>query len=289
VQSEVRAPDERPYGQVPEYDSDISVLAGGGPALRLGARVLRLRRWMSMRHSLVGAEIGVTASLLDQLPIRPAAVIVVAPEVDAVAVVDQLLAASHGMLDADEHGSGALTLGITSPEPVRSGTAGGLAMYNLHRESLPEALVEAVTAGRRCGLTTVRGNCVLLLQRFVPTAASAVVHAPPDRDRPVRVDGRWGLTEASSPSDVFEVPPDGGAISERLAWKPTAHVVAHGGTHTVNLPSGLRYRYSLGRATLRQLAGLSRDAALTAGRPLSIDIAVTRTGPVVLRCRPAVG
>ncbi|OLF05897.1 hypothetical protein BLA60_34525 [Actinophytocola xinjiangensis] len=288
MQSEVRAPDERPYGQVPEYDSNISVLAGGGAALRLGARVLPLRRWMSMRHSLVGAEIGVTASLLDQLPVRPAAVIVVAPEVDAAAVVDRLLSAAYGMLGSDTE-TDALTLGITSPEAVRSGTAGGLAMYNLHRESLPEALVEAVTAGRRCGLTTVRGNCVLLLQRFVPASASAVVHARPERDRPVRVDGRWGLTEASSPSDVFEVPPDGGAISERLAWKPTAHVVAHGGTHTVNLPAGLRYRYSLGRATVRQLAGLSRDAALTAGRPLSLDIAVTRTGPVVLRCRPAVG
>jgi hypothetical protein len=287
VQSEIRA-HEWSHGQDAEHDSDVSVLAST-PSLRLGARVFPLKRWMARRHAVVGAEIGVTASLLDQLPVGRSVVIVVAPEVEADAVVDQLLPAAHGMLAPDEYGSGALTLGITSPEPVRSGTAGELAMYNLHLEALPEALVEGVAAGRRCGLTTVHGNCVLLLQRFVPATASAVVHAHPDRGRAVRVDGRWGLTEASSPSDTFEVPAGGGQIRERLAWKPTAHVVAHGGTHTVSLPASWRYRYSLGRGTVRQLATLSRNAAVTAGRPLSLDVAVAASGPVVLRCRPAVG
>ncbi|GAB3433789.1 hypothetical protein [Actinophytocola sediminis] len=289
MQSEVRAPDERPYGQIAEHDSDVSVLSGGGSSLRLGVRVSRLRRWMSRRHAMVGAEIGVTASLLDQLPIRPAVVLVVEPEVEIADVVDRLLTAALGMLDQPEPESATLTLGITSPEPVRSGTAGDLALYNMHRDTMPEALVEAVTAARRCGLTTVLGNCVLLLQRFVPTAASAVVHVHHDRRRSVRVDGRWGLTEMSSPADIFEVPPGGGPIRERLAWKPTAHVMAHGGTHTVTLPASLRYRYALGRTTVRQLAGMSRDAATTAGRPLALDVAMSAHGPVVLRCRPSVG
>lgn len=288
MQSEVRAPDEPP-GQVAEHGSDVSVLAPGGASLRLGARVFPLKRWMARRHAVVGAEVGVTASLLDQLPLGRTVVIVVAPEVEVEVVIDQLLSAAHGMLSLHGHGSGALTVGVTSPEPVRAGTAGGLAMYNLRLDALPEALLEAVTAGRRCGLTTARGNCVLLLQRFVPATASAVVHAHPDRRRAVRVDGRWGLTEESSPADTFEVPSDGAAIREQLAWKPTAHVVAHGGTHTVSVPASWRYRYSLGRGTVRQLAAMSRNAAVTAGRPLSLDVALTANGPVVLRCRPAVG
>lgn len=289
MQSEVRVPDEWPHDdQAAEHDSDVSVLIGGEHTLRLGARVLPLRHWMARRHAMVGAEVGVTASVLDQLPLRPAVVIVVEPDAEVDTVVAELLTAALGMLGGDEHEPGALTLGITSPVPVRSGTAGGLAMYNLHLDSLPEALVEAVTAARRCGLITMDGNCVLMLQRFVPATASAVVHVHPDRRRPVVVDGRWGLTEASSPADVFEVPPDGGPIRERLAWKPTAHVVADGGTHSVALPASLRYRYSLGRATVRQLAELSLDAAVTTGRPLSLDVALTPAGPVVLRCRPAV-
>ncbi|HEY0453997.1 hypothetical protein [Actinophytocola sp.] len=273
--------------------TDISVLASAlpdrdGPALRLGARVFPLRRWMARRHAVVGAEVAVTASLLDQLPTGPTVVIVVAPEVAADTVVDQLLPAAHGMLDGAP--GGALTLGVASPEAVRTGkTAGKLAMYNQHLDALPEALVEAVVAGRRCGLVTAHGNCVLLLQHFVPATASAVVHVSPTRQRPVRIDGRWGLTEASSPADTFEVPADGTTISEKLAWKPTAHVVAHGGTHTVSLPVSWRYRYSLGRGTVRQLATLSRNAAAIAGRPLSLDVALGTQGPVVLRCRPTTG
>jgi hypothetical protein len=282
VQSEVRAPDERPPGDGP--GTRISVLAGGPGSLRLGARVFPLAHWMARRHALVGAEVGVTAGLLDRLPVPPTVVIVVEPDVDPDAVVDRLLPAAHGMLPS----AGTLTLGIASPGPVRSGSAGALVMYNLHLDPLPEALVEAAAAGRRCGLTTVHGNTVLLLQRFVPAIASAVVHAHPDRGRPVRIDGRWGLTEASSPADTFEVPSDGTAAREQLAWKPTAHVPGHGGTGTVSLPVSWRYRYSLGRATVRQLAALSRDAAVTAGRPLSLDVALAATGPVVLRCRPAI-
>jgi hypothetical protein len=293
VQSEVRAPDEWPHGQATQRGSDISVLAatpaervGGPTGLRLGARVFPLSRWMARRHALVGAEVGVTASLLDQLPVAPTVVLVVAPEVEVGGMVEQLLGAAHGMLTSHRPGS-ALTFGVATPGPVRAGSAAKLVMYNQHLEALPEALVEAVAAGRRCGLTTAHGNCVLLLQPFVPATATAVVHAHPDRRRAVRVDGRWGLTEARSPADTFEVPADGGTIRERLAWKPTAHVIAHGGTHTVSLPVAWRYRYSLGRATVRQLASLSRNAAVAAGRPLALDIALAATGPVVLRCRPA--
>jgi hypothetical protein len=268
-----------------DVGSDISVLAGrdGHGSLRLGARVFPLSRWMARRHAMVGAEVAVTATLLDQLPTSPAVVIVVAPGVAADTVVDQLLPAAHGMLATP----GALTLGIASPDPVRSATAGTLAMYNQHLDALPEALVEAVAAGRRCGLVTAHGNCVLLLQPFVPATASAVVHASPDRRVPVRIDGRWGLTEATSPADTFEVPADGSTIRETLVCKPDAHVVAPGGTRSVSVPVSWRYRYSLGRATVRQLAALCRDAAVTAGRPLTLDIALAAQAPVVLRCRPA--
>ncbi|MCT2585787.1 hypothetical protein [Actinophytocola gossypii] len=283
MRSEMRVPDERLPGE--GHGARISVLAGAPGFPRLGASVFPLAHWMARRHALVGAEVGVTAGLLDRLPVPPTVVIVVEPDVDAGTVVDRLLPAAHGMLPS----AGTLTLGIASPAPVRPGSAGALVMYNLHLDPLPEALVEAAAAGRRCGLTTVHGNTVLLLQRFVPVTASAVVHAHPDRRRPVRIDGRWGLTEASSPADTFEVPADGTAGRELLAWKPTAHVPARGGTGTVNLPHNRRHRYSLGRATVRQLAALSRDAAVTARRPLSLDIALAATGPVVLRCRPAVG
>jgi hypothetical protein len=290
----MRAPEGRPNDPSAETGPDggqeasvISVLAGApgerdGPSLRLGARVFPLGRWMARRHATLGAEVAVTASLLGQLPIDPTAVLVVAQDVPASAVVDQLLAAAAGMLTGQDD---ALTLGVASPEPVRAGTAGKLVMYNQHLDALPEALVESVAAARRCGLVTAQGNCVLLLQHFVPTTASAVVHASPARDRPVSVDGRWGHTEMSSPADTFEVPVDG-AISEKLAWKPTAHMRAPGGTHTVSLPMNWCSRYSIGRGTVRQLAAMSRDAAVTAGRSLSLDFALSGRGPVVLRCRP---
>lgn len=290
MRSEVPAPDGQAIEQVASHGSNVgstvSVLAGSTGSLRLGVRVFPLARWMARRHALVGAEVGVTASLADQLPVAPTVVIVVEPDVDVDTVVDELLPAAHGMLPPP--GAGPLTLGLASPVPVRPGSAGALAMYNLHLDPLPEALVEAAAAGRRCGLTTAHDHTVLLLQRFVPATASAVVHAHPDRRRPVRIDGRWGLTEASSPADTFEVPADGTAVRERLAWKPTAHVTAHGGTGTVSLPVTWRYRYSLDRGTVRQLAALSRNAAVTARRPLSLDVALAATGPVVLRCRPAV-
>jgi hypothetical protein len=285
----MRAPDDRPPADV---GSNISVLAGasaGRGALRLGARIFPLDAGPARRHAMVGAEVAVTASLLGRLPTVPTVVIVVAPGVAADAVVDRLLPAAHGMLFPPDADPGPLTLGIASPDPVRSATAGTLAMYNQHLDALPEALVEAVAAGRRCGLVTAHGNCVLLLARFVPATASAVVHASPARDVPVRIDGRWGLTEASSPADTFEVPADGSAIVEKAAWKPTAHVVAHGGTQSVSLPVSWRYRYSLDRATVRELASLSRAAAVTAGRALTLDVALGGHGPVVLRCRPARG
>jgi len=294
VQSETRATEGRPNdpraGTEPDGDPDIFVLSGardwtGGSVLRLGARVFPLRHWMARGHATVGAEVAVTASLLGRLPSGPTAVIVVAPDVPVFSVVDQVLPAAHGLLTERRAPTGSLTLGVASPRPVRSGTAGRLAMYNQHLETLPEALVECVAAARRCGLVTAHGNCVLLLQHFVPTTASAVVHASPDRRRPVRVDCRWGLTEMSSPADTFEVPVDG-AIVETLACKPTAHVVAPGGTHTVRLPAGWRNRYSLGQETVRRLAALSREAAVTAGRTLSLDVAMGAHGPVVLRCRP---
>lgn len=287
MQSEMRASDELPAAGV---GSNVSVLAGASSGTpRLGARVFPLDGRLARRHAVVGVEVAVTASLLDQLPTGPAVVIVVAPGVAADAVVDRLLPAAHGMLSPSGADPGPLTLGIASPDPVRSATAGTLAMYNQHLDALPEALVEAVAAGRRCGLVTAHGNCVLLLQRFVPATASAVVHASPARDVPVRVEGRWGLTEASSPADTFEVPADGSAIVETVAWKPAAHVAAHGGTQSVSLPVSWRYRYSLGRATVRELASLSRGAAVTAGRALTLDVALGGPGPVVLRCRPARG
>lgn len=288
MQSESWDPHRWPEAAAGDTGSDISVLAGaagrhGRGELRLGARVFPLRRWMARRHAVVGAEVAVTARLLDQLPVSPTVVIVVAPGVAVGGVINELLAAAHGMLD---RAPGPLTLGIASPEPVRAGTAGRLAMYNLHLDALPEAVVESVAAGRRCGLVTVHGNCVLLLQAFVPVSASAVVAASPARGVPVRVDGRWGLTEASSPADTFEISDDGSTLREALAWKPRANVVAHGGTRSVSLPESWRGRCSLDHATVRRLATLSRNAAVTAGRPLTLDVALGRRAPVVLRCRP---
>lgn len=288
MQSELRAPSGPPNEPTADPGSDISVLAGVPDGLRLGAQIFPLKRWMARRQAVVGAEIAVTASLLDHLPTSPSVVVVVAPDIAADAVVEPLLQAAHGMLELREHAA-AVTVGVASPAPAPPGSAGALSMYNQHVDALPEALVEAVAAGRRCGLTTPQGNCVLLLQRFVSAIASAVVHASPDHAVPVRIDGRWGLTEVSSAADTFEVPADGVTVREKLAWKPTAHLIACGGTHTVNLPVSWRYRYSIGRGTVRQLAALSRNAAVVAGQPLSLDIALTARGPVLLRCRPNTG
>jgi len=289
VQSESWDPDRWPEAAEGDTGSDISVLAGalgGHGELRLGARVFPLRRWMARRHAVVGAEVAVTARLLEALPVSPTVVIVVAPDVAVDGVVTDLLAAAHGMLPEPGEAPGSLTLGVASPEPVRAGTAGRLAMYNQHLDALPEAIVECVAAARRCGLVTAHGNAVLLLQPFVPVSASAVVAASPVRGTPVRVDGRWGLTEASSPADTFEISADGSTVREALAWKPQANVVAPGGTRSVNLPASWRSRASLDRGTVRRLATLSRNAAVTAGRPLTLDVALGRRAPVVLRCRP---
>jgi hypothetical protein len=238
---------------------------------------------MARRPAVVGDEVALTARLLDQLPVAPAVVVVVAPDVTVQSCVDELLPGVRGMLGA----LGTVTVNVACPMPTAPELAGELAMYNQPADALPEALVEAVAAGRRCGLTTIEGNCVLLLQRFVPANASAVVHASPYRGTPVHVDGRWGLTERWSPADEFVV--DGAGVRETLAWKPTASMAAGGGTHTVATPEGLRRQGSLRRDTVRQLAALGKDAAVTAGRRLALDIALGEYGPVVLRCRPSPG
>ena len=267
----------------PPQEAEITVLAAARGALRAGMRVFTLARWMARKPAVVGAEVAVTARLLDQLPVAPAVVVVVAPDVAVQSCVDDLLPGVRGMLGA----YGAVTVNVACPAPTAPEMAGVLAMYNQPADALPEALVEAVAAGRRCGLTTVSGNCVLLLQQFVPADVSAVVHATPHRATPVHVDGRWGLTERWSAADEFVV--DGTRISERLAWKPTASVAAAGGTHTVATPEGLRRQGSLPRDTVRQLAAMAKDAAVTAGRQLALDIVLGEHGPVVLRCRPSPG
>jgi len=111
------------------------------------------------------------------------------------------------------------------------------------------------------------------------------VHAGPLRGTPVHVDGRWGLTERWSPADEFLV--DEAGVRETLAWKPTSSVAAAGGTHTVATPEGLRRQGSLPRATVRTLAAMAKDAAVTTGMRLALDIVLGEHGPVVLRCRPS--
>lgn len=291
MQSQLRATQGRPDEPGPDQGSDISVLAAGQDdetGMRLGARVFPLQRWMSRRVGVVGTEVAVTAALADLLPTSQTIVVVVAPDVEMASVVEPTLLAVAGMLDLHPSDT-PVTVGVASPAPVRPGSAGSLSMYNQHLDALPEALVEAVAAGRRCGLVTTQGNTVLLLQRFVTATASAVVHVSPDRSVPVRIDGRWGFTEARSAADTFEVPADGETVREKLAWKPTAHLVACGGTHTVSLPVSWHYRYSIGRGTVRQLAAMSRNASVVAGQPLSLDIALGAGGPAVLRCRPSTG
>lgn len=257
------------------------MLAAGRAGMRVGARLFPLDRWMARQRAVVGDEVAVTAGLLDQLPVVPAMVVVVAPEVPAPSIVDELVHGLRGLLDR------ATTVNVACPLPTEPGPAGGLSMYNQHVDALPEALVEAVAAGRRCGLTTVTGNCVLLLQPFVPAIASAVVHASQNPGTPVRIDGRWGLAERRSAADTFEVPADGVTVHGILATKPTASLAAAGGTHTVAMPDSWQQRYSIGKDTVRGLAALSRNAAVAAGTRLSLDIVLGDRGPVVLRCRPA--
>lgn len=266
----------------PRPEAEITVLAARGTGLQVGAHLVLLTSALARQRSVVGAEVAVTARLLNQLPLTRSIVVVVPPEVAASSCVDSLLPAATALL-----GRGALTVTVTCPSPAPHGPGGALSMYNQHAEALPEAFVEAVAGGRRCGLVTSTGNTVLLLQEFVPATASAVVRVSHDRSVPVRIDGRWGLAEQRSAADTFEVPADGVTVHERLAWKPTASLAAGGGTHTVAMPVEWRGRHSIGRDTVRQLAALSRDAAVTAGTALTLDIVLGGRGPVVLRCRPS--
>jgi hypothetical protein len=283
VRAGMRRPGGGPSGVAADPGTTVSVLAdavaGTPDGPRLGARLYPLRPWMARRHGVVGAEVALTARLLGHLPTGPAVVIVVAPGVAASAAAAPLPPVVAGML-----APGPMTVGVASPGPVRSATAGTLTMYNVHLDALPEALVEAIAAARRCGLVTALGNVVLLAQTFVPAAASAVVLASPDRRVPVRIDGRWGLTETGSPADSFEVAADG-AVAATLVRKPDAQVAACGGTRTVRVPASRCDRYSLDRATVRRLATFARAAAVTAGRPLVLDVVLREREPVVLRCR----
>jgi hypothetical protein len=255
-------------------DASVTVLAtSSGARPRVGARILPLTASLARRAGVVGAEVAVTARLVDQLPLARSLVVVVPDGVPA--FVDALLPAAALV-------GRSLTVAVTCPSPAPHGPGGELSMYNQHADALPEAFVEAVAAARRCGLVTPSGNVVLLLQEFVPALASAVVHVDGDV---VRIDGRWGLSEQPSAADSFEVSPDG--VASSLARKPTASLAAAGGTQTVGLPDEWQERCSLGRETVERLAELSREAAVTAGVPLSLDFVVEDAGPVVLRCRPS--
>jgi len=254
-----------------ERPAEVIVLAAGS---RGGVRILPLTPSLARRPAVVGAEVAVTASLVDRLPLARSVVVVVPPEVPA----------SSCVLPAAVLPSEALTVTVTCPAPVPHGPGGTLSMYNQHADALPEALVEAVAAARRCDLVTPVGNVVLLLQEFVPAVASAVVWATAES---VRIEGRWGLAEQRSAADTFEV--RGATVHETLARKPTASLAAAGGTHTVTMPDEWQRRYSLGRETIRRLAALSREAAVTTGMALSLDIVLGDRDPVVLRCRPSTG
>ena len=265
----------RPVGdpRVPGVPSiaSVTVLAAGHGS---GARILALDPGLAHRTPVVGAEVAVTASVMSGLPFARSVVVVVPPTLPAASCVLPLSPAE------------AVTITVTCPAPVRPGPGGTLSMYNVPASALPEAFVEAVAAARRCGLVTPVGNVVLLVQAFVPATASAVVRAWPAPSAPVHLDGRWGLAEQRSAADTYEVPPTG-EIRETLAVKPTASVAAAGGTHTVTIPAATQRQSSLDRATVRQLADLSRAAAVSAGMALSLDYVLGDDGPVVVRCRPS--
>lgn len=261
-------------------DADITVLATAQGTLRAGARLFSLGRWMTRRPAVFGDEVVATARVLDRLPVAPSVVVVVAPGTAPESFVDERLPGLSGMLGATD----ALTVSVACPMPTSPALSGVLSMYNQHVDALPEALVEAVAAARRCGLVTLTGNVVLLVQRFVPAIASAVVHVSPVRATPVRIDGRWGLTEGRAAADTFEV--DGTTVWESLARKQTASLAATGGTRTATIPANWQQRGSLGQDTVLELAAMARDASVTAGTRLTLDVVLDRHGPVVLRCRP---
>lgn len=279
--------------------SEITLLApwqADEPAvLRAGVTVFPLDERVARRSGTVGAELALTARLLDLLPTNPTAVVVIAADVTVEPLTGALIRLASSVLKmSTEDGAGPFTIGVASPGLVPHGTAGHLSMYNLHLDTMPEALVDSVAAARRCGVVTPHGSCVLIVQRFRPAEASAVVYASPAPGQPVHVTGRWGLTEtndADLPSDDFEVhldaPANRNAVRETLRWKPTASLTADGGTETVRLPPCCGYQNSLSHGTVLRLAGMAKAAAVAAGQPLSLDIAVRGNDPVVLRCRPS--
>ena len=264
--------------------SSVAVLARGAGGVRPGATVLPLDRRVAHRSGAVGLEVAVTASLTGLLPTPPTAVVVVPSEVDLAGVVDEVRFVACAMLELDS--DPLLTVGLACPTPVAPGTAGELCLYNLHPDALTEALLESLATARRANLVTLQGNCVLLVQKFAPAKASAVVYASPDRARPVRISGRWGLTEANLAADEFEVAADGRILQESLALKPTANMTAHGGTHTVDLSEHCRVQRSLSQDSVLRLASLARNAADAVGQPLCIDVGIYDEHPVALRCRP---
>ena len=261
-------------------DEQPAVLRPGVLAFPLDARVAH-------RPELVGPEVTVTANLLNLLPINPSVVIVVNPGVAVAPMVDEVIRVAYGLFDSGGGSRSALTVAVASPRPVRPGTAGSTCLFNTAFEALPEALIESVAAARRGGLLTRPGGCVLILQRFAAATASAVVHATPNPRHGVRISAQWGIIEvndADVAADEFTV--HGGALLRTLARKPTASVTASGGTRTVHLPVQRQYRYSLSRAAVLRLADTAKDAAASAGIPLSLDVALVAGEPVVIRCRP---
>ncbi|HET9142513.1 hypothetical protein [Actinophytocola sp.] len=287
-----RAPRPTRGGRARVAGSGVAVLARRGDqprATRTGATVFPLDRHAAGRVSVVGLEVAVTGRLAELLPTPPTAIVVVPFDADFAGVVEQVRDVTCGLLDLDGRTDPQLTVGVACPWPVAPRTAADLCLYNVHRDALPEALVESVAAAQRDNLFTANGNCVLLVQRFLPPRASAVVYASPDRRTPVRISARWGLTEGSldaDTADLFEVPSDGRGMTETLAWKPTANVTAHGGTHTVDLAARCRNRRSLSRSAVLRLAARARSAAIAVDRALSLDVAMFDEIPVVLRCRP---
>jgi hypothetical protein len=266
--------------------SGVAVLAGRDDdrpgALRPGPMIFPLDRRVAPRSAVVGLEVATTARLVELLSLPPTVAVAVPSDVDLEGVVDQVRDVACALLGVAGE---VLTVGVACPGPVPPGTAGELCLYNVPVDALPEALVESAAAAHRANLVTLHGNLVLLVQRFAPPSASAVVHVSADRRQPVRISGRWGLTEDGQPADQFEVAEDG-TVRERLASKPTAQVTATGGTRTVNLSASCADERSLPEEAVLELAACARAAAHATGSPLALDVAMYDGTPLVLRCRP---
>src|SRR2546430_7095678 len=152
-------------GWIPCTGSGIVVLARReGERPHPGALVYPLDRRLAGRAGLVGVEVAVTANLIELLRIPPTAVVVATPDVDFADVVDEVRRAVVGLLDLDEVSDPLLTVSVAAPNPSRPAAAGELCLYNLHLDSLTEALVESVAATRRSDLVTQQGNCKLPVQ-----------------------------------------------------------------------------------------------------------------------------